>query len=205
MLLAVMVTAVFGHPHVAITATIELVYAGRECSGFWQEWIFDAVFSAMVRNDFDANRDGRFDAAEQAAIHDGAFINLRKYGFFTLIRRGNLRTSPDAVQDFSAAIRNDRVVYRFFVPLKDQGYSADFSLAIFDTTFYCNIEYAATPVTVSQRQAGAAIPTISRSVNKNFPVYYNPADPPGVNKIYTAWAPGLQTAWPEELHVSWAR
>lgn len=203
--MAVLVSAAFSHPHVGIEVGIELVYDGRVSTGFWQEWTFDPVFSAMLRGDFDMDRNGRFDEREQQAVHDGAFTNLRKYGYFTLLRRGDRRTSPEAIRDFSARIAGDRVTYRFFIPLSAQEGRGDFNLAIFDTTFYTNVEYSSKAVTLTQTVAGQPVPTVSRSVNKNFPVYYNPADPANSTKTYTAWAPGLQTAYPDEIHIHWAQ
>jgi ABC-type uncharacterized transport system substrate-binding protein len=201
--MGVLVPAAFAHPHVGIEVEIELVYKGNVCTGFWQEWTFDPVFSAMVRNDFDADRNGRFDEREQRAVHDGAFTNLRKYGYFTLLRRGDGRTSPETIRDFSARVNRDRVTYRFFVPLSDREGSGDFNLAVFDTTFYTNVEYSPQAVTLTQTAAGHSVPSVFRSVNKNFPVYYNPADPANSTKTYTAWAPGLQTAYPDEIHIRW--
>ncbi|MFH2115432.1 MAG: DUF1007 family protein [Spirochaetota bacterium] len=191
------------HPHVGIDVSVELVYAGKLCTGFWQEWVFDPVFSAMLKSDFDADRNGHFDEGEQQTVHDGAFTNLRKYGYFTLVRRGDRRTSPEAIRDFSALLVSDRVAYRFFVPLSVQEGTGNFSLAVFDTTFYTNVEYRPEPVTLTQSAAGLAVPAISRSANKNFPVYYNPADPANSTRTYTAWAPGLQTAYPDEIHIRW--
>ncbi len=193
----------FAHPHVGIEVGMQLVYDGKVCTGFWQEWAFDPVFSAMLKSDFDTDRNGRLDEREQKAVHDGAFTNLRKYGYFTLLRRGQKRSSPEAIRDFGATIVGDRVVYRFFVPLSATEGSGDFSLAVFDTTFYTNVEYSQQAVTLTQSAAGQTGPEVSRSVNKNFPVYYNPADPANSTKTYTAWAPGLQTAYPDEIHIRW--
>jgi ABC-type uncharacterized transport system substrate-binding protein len=201
--LALLGSAVFAHPHVGIEVGLELVYTGKSCTGFWQEWVFDPVFSAMLKSDFDANKNGRFDEREQRAVHDGAFANLRKYGYFTLVRRGEHRTSPEAIRDFSARIVSDRVAYRFFVPLSAQEGIGDFSLAVFDTTFYTNVEYKSESVTLTQSAAASPVPVISRSANKNFPVYYNPADTANSTRTYSAWAPGLQTAYPEEIHIRW--
>lgn len=201
--IAALATAGFAHPHVGIEVSLELVYSGKQCTGFWQEWVFDPVFSAMLRNDFDSDRNGRFDNREQQTVHDGAFTNLRKYGYFTLLRRGERRTSPDAISNFSARIVGNRVAYRFFVPLSAQQGSGDFSLAVFDTTFYTNVEYTKQAVALTQSVAGQPGPAITRSVNKQFPVYYNPADPASSTRTYNAWAPGLQTAYPEEIHIRW--
>lgn len=196
-------SAVFAHPHVGIEVSLELVYTGKLCTGFWQEWVFDPVFSAMLKSDFDTDRNGRFDEREQRAVHDGAFTNLKKYGYFTLLRKGDRRTSPETIRDFGAFISADRVAYRFFVPLSSQEGSGDLSLAVFDTTFYTTVGYKPKPVTLSQSTAGFAVPAISRSANKNYPVYYNPADTANSTKTYSAWAPGLQTAYPDEIHINW--
>jgi ABC-type uncharacterized transport system substrate-binding protein len=61
---------------------------------------------------------------------------LRKYGFFTLLRLGGSRESPESVSSFSAAIRDGRVVYRFYVSVAGKGYGRDFYVAVFDTTYY---------------------------------------------------------------------
>jgi ABC-type uncharacterized transport system substrate-binding protein len=201
--IALLYANAYAHPHVGIDVSLELVYAGKSCTGFWQEWTFDPVFSAMLKSDFDADRNGLLDKREQQTVHDGAFTNLRKYGYFTLLRRADRRTSPDAIRDFSARIVGNRVAYRFFVPLSEQQGSGDFSLAVFDTTFYTNVEYNQQAVSLTQSVPGQAVPDVTRSVNKNFPVYYNPADPANSTKTYTAWTPGLQTAYPEEIHIRW--
>ena len=115
---AALLTPLFAHPHVSLDARIEFEFYGKTCRGFWVDWTFDAFFSATVINDFDANQNSRFEDSEIQKVHDGAFINLRKYGFFTLIRKGGERTSPEAVERFSASIKDNRLVYRFYVPLE---------------------------------------------------------------------------------------
>ncbi len=189
------------HPHVSLDARLEFEFDGTECRGFWVEWTFDPFFSATVIGDFDADRNGRFEESEVRRVHDGAFINLRKYGFFTLIRRGSGRMSPESVESFKAEIRDTRLVYRFFVSLAGKGYGRDFAVAVFDTTYYCAVRYAADPVSFVQRSQEAAVPSYAREVNRAFPVYYNPAGGAADGSTYSAWKPGLQTAYPEEIHV----
>ena len=189
------------HPHVSLDARLEFEFDGTECRGFWVEWNFDPFFSATVIGDFDANRNGRFEDSEIRRVHDGAFINLRKYGFFTLIRRGSRRISPESVESFKAEIRDSRLVYRFFVSLAGKGFGQDFAVAVFDTTYYCAVRYAPDAVSFVQRSPGAAVPSYAREVNRSFPVYYNPAGGAADGTTYSEWKPGLQTAYPEEIHV----
>lgn len=199
---AVLLTAsLAAHPHVSLDARLEFEFDGPECRGFWVEWTFDPFFSATVIGDFDTDRDGKIKDSEVRRVHDGAFINLRKYGFFTLIRSGGKRISPEFVESFGAEVRDGRLVYRFFVPLAGRGYGRDFAVAVFDTTYYCAVRYPDDAVTFIQKSPGTAAPDFTREVNRAFPVYYNPAGGAADGTTYSAWKPGLQTAYPEEIHV----
>ena len=199
--LALSLPTIFAHPHVSLDARLQFEFDGKECRGFWVDWTFDAFFSATVINDFDANGNGRFEPAEIQKVYNGAFINLHKYGFFTLIRKGDKRTSPEAVENFSATVRDNRLVYRFFVPLDGKEYGRDFSVAIFDKTYYCAVRYPEDAVTITQSSEGASSPVWAREVNKTYPVYYNPAGATTDMTAYSKWKPGLLTAYPEEIHV----
>jgi ABC-type uncharacterized transport system substrate-binding protein len=154
-----------------------------------------------LRYNFDADRDGSFSKAEQENIHDGAFINLRRYGFYTLLRKGAARSSPGAVERFSATLKNERAVYRFFVPLDGAAYAGSFSVAVFDTTYYSAVGYSAALASAEQRKAGAPVPLFSKQVDKRYPVYYNPMGGAQDMTTYKAPAPGLQTVYPEEILV----
>jgi ABC-type uncharacterized transport system substrate-binding protein len=200
-LFAVCVSPIFAHPHVTLDARIQFEFEGNRCLGFWEDWTFDAFFSATVINDFDANRDGTFSDAESRKVHDGAFINLYKYGFFTLIRQGGKRVSPDSVERFSASVRKGRLVYRFYVPLEGKGYGNDFAVAVFDTTYYCAVRYPDDAVTMEQKVEGAPIPVWTHGVNKSYPVYYNPSGGVTDMTAYSTWKPGLETTYPDEIHV----
>jgi ABC-type uncharacterized transport system substrate-binding protein len=197
--LAVMESA--AHPHVFIDAQLEFVFDGETCLGFWQEWTFDAVFSMELRYNFDADRNGSFSKAEQEDIHDGAFSNLRRYGYYTLLRKGAARSSPSAVENFSARLHNERAVYRFFVPLEGKGYTGSFSVAVFDTTYYSAVRYSDALASAQQRRPDASAPLFSRQVDKRYPVYYNPMGGAQDMTTYKAPAPGLQTVYPEEILV----
>ena len=187
------------HPHMFLTSTIELEFEGKECTGFWLEWVFDPYFSASIIQECDKNKDGKFDKAESDGVYQYGFINLKNYGYFTYIRIGDKRVNPDGVEQFTASIREDRLVYRFYIRTKGKGYGNDFSVAIFDTTYFCAIFYPETkPVIVRQAGTGA-LPKWEQKENKNYPIYYNPMGAVNDTTIYTAWRPGLETAYPVEV------
>lgn len=192
---------VYAHPHVFADTKLEFEYSGPVCKGFWVEWEFDAMFSASIVQETDANHNGKFEESEIPVVYNYAFKNLAKYGYFTFIRVGSKRYNPTKIERFTASIRGPKMSYRFFVPLPDAAIGKDFYVAPFDTTFYCNLQYVKDPVIVRQTDATATTPKWSRAVNKEYPVYYNPQGSTTDMTTYTAWKPGLEIAWPEEIHV----
>lgn len=189
----------FAHPHVFIDVSVSFDFDGDRCLGFWQEWTFDPVFSAQIKNDFMLPASGPLSRSLQDELYNGAFINLRRYGFYTLLRRGDKRESPKAVTQFGAELRANRVVYRFYVPL-DASYLGGFSVAVFDTTYYSAVRYLGEPG-FTQRREGAATPRFAVESDRRFPVYYNPQGGPQDMTTYARPAPGLLTIYPDEIVI----
>jgi ABC-type uncharacterized transport system substrate-binding protein len=198
-------TAAFSHPHMSMESRIEFRYSGTECIAIRLEWTFDPFFSASIIQEMDLDRNGRLSAAESEKVRTYAFVNLRKYGYFTYIRAGKKRVNPETIENFVASIRGERLVYTFTVPLAGKGYGEDFSVAVFDTTYFCAVSYppsgAAPAATVVQTKKDAPSPSWERVINNQYPVYYNPQSPATDGTIYTQWKPGLETAYPEEIRV----
>ncbi|MBU0934536.1 MAG: DUF1007 family protein [Spirochaetes bacterium] len=192
---------IYAHPHTAFSVRLDFEFEGTNCTGFWEEWTFDPFFSAEIFSMFDKDANGVFSQDETDMVYNNAFINLRKYGFWTIIRVNGKRSSPDRVEQFSVHKKDARVVYRFRVPVAAGSLGTDFHVAIFDTTYYCAISYEDDPVRISQ--LGSTKPAIrwQREVNRESPIYYNPAGAANDNTVYDTWRQGLQTAWPEEIHI----
>lgn len=201
LLLAIPVSLIPAHPHMSLESRLEFEFIGTTCSGIWVDWTLDPFFSASIIQENDLDRNKRFDAKENARVHDTAFANLRKFGWFTYIRTGNTRFSPGKVERFEASIKSDRLVYRFFVPLADRNLGTDFSVAIFDSTYFCAVSYPSDAAKASQTAAGQPTPSWTRETNKKFPVYYNPRGDVADGTLYKEWKPGLETAYPEEIRV----
>jgi len=185
----------------SLESRLEFEYSGAVCTGFWLDWTFDPYFSAAIIQEHDRDQDGHFDGTETAEVYERAFSNLRKYGYFIYIRSGETREQPAGVLRFSPEIRGDLLAYRFFVDLAGGEYGEDFSVAIFDSTYYCAVAYAPEAVQVRQHESATAVPRWERRVNKKFPVYYNPLGTSADLTSYTSWKPGLATAYPEEIRV----
>jgi hypothetical protein len=67
------------------------------------------------------------------------------------------------------------------------------------------VKYLPEAAIFRQSQAGTLKPAWSKSVNKDFPVYFDPLQPAGNATVHTKPGPGLVTAYPEEIHVIFAR
>jgi len=186
------------HPHLLIMTELEPEFSGTECTGLWIEWAFADMFGASILHDFDKDKNGVFNAAETKAVHDNAFINLRKYGYFVFLRKGETRKNPAAVESFTVFLRDKRLHYRFRVPLKGLGYADDFSVAIFDSTYFCATKYKDAPVKFPAGGSGKK-PIYEIVENKKYPVYYDPYGSATDTTTYTKWKPGLQTAYPTEI------
>ncbi|HCM25113.1 MAG: hypothetical protein A2Z99_18565 [Treponema sp. GWB1_62_6] len=191
----------FAHPHMSLESRLEFEYSGAVCTGFWADWTLDPYFSASIIQENDLDRNKRFDAKENVGVHDTAFANLRKFGWFTYIRSASGRFAPEKVERFTASIKGDRLVYRFFVPLEGKGLGKDFSVAIFDSTYYCAVTYSVEAAVTRQAVAGGPLPGWKRETNKKYPVYYNPGGAATDGTVYKEWKAGLETAYPEEIRV----
>lgn len=194
-------THLAAHPHVFAKASVSFDFFGKQCEGFWVEWEFDQMFSMSMLQPVDANGNGKLDKAEIPALHDYGFRNLVNYGYFIYIRVGEERFQPRKIEGFTAWTEGNTLTYRFFVPLKDRNIEDDIHVAAFDSTFYTSIEYAEEGIDSNQKMGDAPWPQHERRVNKDYPVYYNPRGTANDFTTYTKMAPGLEVAWPEEIHV----
>lgn len=191
--------SLLSHPHMSIGSKLQFEYDEKVCKGFWVQWYFDDFFSASVIEDYDMDKNGKFDEKETKDIYENAFINLKNYGFFVLIREGDRRYSPSSVQSFSASYKNAELSYRFYVSIGTAPRDGEISVAIFDTTYFCATGFVDNPVSVTQAKGKA--PEYEIVVNKKYPIYYNPYGKADDNTVYAKWEEGLETAYPEEIRV----
>lgn len=188
----------FSHPHIMLNTSLEIEYSNSNCDGIWVEWEFDRFFSISIINDFDLDRNGYFDDNEVREIEQNAFSNLKKYGYFIYLRSGEQRYNPEAISSFSARFSSEKLYYRFFIPLSGRSFS-NFYISVFDPTYYCAVGYVENGSIIGQ--GSGRLPNLELLENKDFPVFYNPYGTTTDMTAYTKWEPGLQTAYPRELHV----
>jgi len=186
------------HPHIMLKTSLEIEYSNSICDGIWVEWEFDRFFSISIINDFDLDKNGSFDNSEVKEIEKNAFSNLKHYGYFIYLRIGRKRYNPEKVSNFSVRLLGEKLHYRFFITLNEQNYN-DFYVSVFDPTYYCAVDYMENGVFAGQ--GSGSLPELEFLENKDDPVYYNPYGTASDMTVYTKWEPGLQTAYPKEVHV----
>lgn len=135
--LAGAVTTARAHPHVWIDlrTTVVLDDAGR-VTAIGQEWLFDPLYSAYAIGGADPATDqGREVLADLVA---DSMKNLREYDYFMRVRSDGQRLDFDAVTDYSAGMRGDRLLYRFILPLAEaiDPVAHALDVAVFDPTYY---------------------------------------------------------------------
>ena len=144
----VFLSNVFSHPHVFIYNSIKVVFDEKGLTGFNLKWAFDDMFSSMIINDFDKNKNGHFEPSEIETLKNGAFSNLKEFDYFTHIKINKKPFKVTFVKDFSAEIKDNILIYRFFVPCHVQAVSSfkEVKIAIYDSSFYSSVFLTKNPI-----------------------------------------------------------
>lgn len=129
------------HPHVFVHTGVQIVFDDKGMAGVRVLWIFDEMFSNMIISEFDQNANRKFEPTEVATLKEGAFSYLRNFHYFTHIKIDGNKFTVDFVKDFSADIKENKLIYRFFVPCHVTAIDTfkEVNLAIYDSSYYCNI------------------------------------------------------------------
>ena len=124
-----------------IDTEMEIRLQNDQLEGLEITWYFDPMFTAAICTDFDSNGDGQFSAAETAQVFSNAFSNLENSNYFTFLNINGQTLSPSRIEEFSVFMDGETLVYRFFCPFDIPVADGLFRVAIYDSTYYCDILY----------------------------------------------------------------
>ncbi len=160
------------HPHIWIDAAATLVFEHGALVGVEVEWTLDPFVSALLIEDFDADKNGAFDPEEATALEQMTFVGLSEYGFYTHLRVDGVESTPETVQQFRPTIRDDVVLYSFFVGLPEP---ADPSrqavdVAFYDETYYTDLYTEDGWIAVRGDQTAGCVPTLRQDTET--PYYF---------------------------------
>ncbi len=129
------------HPHVFIDYTVNFVFDQNELVGIKTQWIFDEMYSSMLIQDYDVDKDGRFSSSEIKTAKQDAFSNLENYNYFVYITIDSKCFEVKSVDNFSVDVCNNKVVYRFFIPcvVPTTPSYKKIEICMYDETYYVDL------------------------------------------------------------------
>jgi len=108
----------WAHPHVWIDNVTTFQFTGGKITAIKLHWTFDELFGTGIIDQFDKNKNKKFEPAELAALQKGAFDHLKEYGYFTWLTVDGTERPVKAVTGFAASVdKKGNLVYEFIVPL----------------------------------------------------------------------------------------
>ncbi len=137
------------HPHVFINYKINTVFSKKDLSGIKMTWGFDDMTSSMMFEDFDKNKDGKFDTSEVQDIKNQSMGNMKKFDYFIQFKINDKPLSVKSINNFYVSINNHLITYSFFIdykiPVKKNFQKV--SISLWDKTNYVAFEQFKNPIT----------------------------------------------------------
>jgi ABC-type uncharacterized transport system substrate-binding protein len=128
----------FSHPHVFMNQQITSVFDDRGVAGFKIRWAFGDMFSSMITDDYDKNKNGFLEKEEAAVVKEEAFSYISEYDYFIFIKIDGKPFEVKFIKDFSAVLNNGKLIYTFFVPCHVTAISSFKQIIVttYDPTYY---------------------------------------------------------------------
>ena len=165
--------AAWAHPHVWILADVNLRGTGGVVEALEIEWFFDEMYSALVIQDFDLNGNGALDPEELQTIAGMSTESLKEVNYFTVLALDEQRLPVAEVEDLTVRVEDGVLIYSFRVPLPEKVDPRDaaFGFALFDQTYYVDVQLNGRgAVKVSDQDFGGCRPIPTE--DEDNPIYY---------------------------------
>ncbi|MDN4983384.1 DUF1007 family protein [Bradyrhizobium arachidis] len=131
------------HPHVWITATSELLYAGDgSITGVRHAWTFDDMFSAYAVQGLEAKKKGAYTREELAPLAQTNVESLKEYAFFTFARADGKKERFQEPVDYFLDYKDSVLTLHFTLPLKNPVKPRQLVLEVFDRSYFIDFQMA---------------------------------------------------------------
>jgi ABC-type uncharacterized transport system substrate-binding protein len=143
-LLCLGVQAAFAHPHAFVECAFSFVMDERGLAGFRQRWVLDEMTTVTVLDVVDKNRDAVLNAEEKAALREMTENSLKEFHYFTAARINGVAHPIQAITDFSAELKENKLIYEFLVPCRVAavaGKPQEVKAAVYDDSFYTYVAF----------------------------------------------------------------
>jgi ABC-type uncharacterized transport system substrate-binding protein len=177
----ILAPAALAHPHVWITLKSDVIFsADGKVEALRYVWTFDDMYSAFATQGLDKNGDGKFSREELAELTEVNVTSLEEFNYFTVAKNGGDTLGFGKPKDYWLQMDKDILSLHFTLPLAAPVAQKDFSVAIFDSSFFVDlsfpegakVELVGAPATCSAealrpRGADAAASKLSESFFEN--------------------------------------
>lgn len=115
LLLLIFTKISYSHPHEFADVGIKLNIQKDNTIFIQVSWEFDEISSLMLIEDFDKNRNGKFDSSEIIKVEKDAFEVLREIEFYTFLTVNKTKYHIKSFRNFNVSIKNHKVIYQFAI------------------------------------------------------------------------------------------
>jgi len=135
---------VLAHPHVWVTLNSELVFApDGTVAAVRHAWTFDEMFSSFAIQGLDKNNDGKFSREELKELAEVNVTSLEEFNYFSVAKSGGKDVTFDKPKDYWLEADKDNVLtLHFTLPLKAKAAKGDFTVDVYDSTFFVDLTFA---------------------------------------------------------------
>ena len=166
------------HPHVFIEQKTKMIFDDKGLAGFKIHWKFDEMFSVMIGEDFDTDKNSILDKNEVSTIKEKAFGYIASYNYYIHIKIDNKPFTVKFVKNFNATLNNGNLIYDFFIPCHVTAIKnpKKITLSPYDPEYYSAIYF---PDGNHLTMEGAELFTIGTKVerDKSTLIYYETVNP----------------------------
>ena len=166
------------HPHVFIANRIQVVFDDKGVAGFKVFWAFDDMFSAMIAQDFDNNKDGTLNNEEIKTIKEKAFAYIAPHNYYIHIKINGKEFPVKFIRDFTARLEQGKLFYEFVIPCHVRALSSPKSIVIspYDTEYYSALYFTEkNPVSIKSPKGFTVETQIKEDPNTR--IYYDMVHP----------------------------
>lgn len=142
-LLIIPIETTWPHPHVFIEQNLKIVFDEKGMAGFNVHWEFDDMFSNMICEDHDMNKNGILEKIEVASIKEKAFSYIAEFNYFIYVKINEHPFKVKYVTDFFAKLENGKLIYDFFIPCHVSAVKRfkHINIATYDPSYYSDIYF----------------------------------------------------------------
>lgn len=166
------------HPHVFVVQRIIFQFDDKGFAGFRMQWKFDEMFSSMIIEDYDKNKNNRLEPSEVKEIKEKAFSYISNFNYFSFVKINGEPFEVKYTKDFSARIDKHKLMYEFFIPCPVTATEAarNVSIATYDPSYYSAIYFAEKRSVALENSDNFHITTAVRE-DKSTSIYHGMVNP----------------------------